>query len=64
MEIIQFLLEDVRIDLNVKDKNNLTPMEKALKLKHWEIARMIAKKNVPIPKNYRFHLSLEVFLVN
>ena len=44
LEIIQLLLEDKSIDLNLKNEDGLTPQEKALKLKHMEIAKMISKK--------------------
>ena len=50
LEIIQLLLKDESIDLNVTNEDGLTPLEKALNLKHMEIARMIAKKMCPLPK--------------
>ena len=49
LEIIQLLLKDESIDLNVTNEDGLTPLEKALNLKHMEIARMIAKKMCPLP---------------
>ena len=42
--IIQLLLKDESIYLNLRNGDDLTPLEKALKLEHMEIARMIAKK--------------------
>ena len=44
LEIIRLLLEDESIDLNVRNEDNLTALEKALEFKQMEIARMIAKK--------------------
>ena len=65
LKIIQLLLEDKSIDLNVRNEDSLTPLEKALKLKHWEIARMIAKKMCPTPKITDSIYPLKyIFLVN
>ena len=43
---IQAILEVENIDLNIRNKDNLTPLEKAIKINDLKIAKMIAKKGL------------------
>ena len=47
--IIQLLLEQKSIDLNIKNEDKMTPLEKAIHIKDPNITRMITKKLCPTP---------------